>query len=260
MVRRGGAGWVPSRRRVGALVGLGMAVAVLNPAWGQSPDDEPRVRAVVEAVDEAVLTARLQETIIQVPKRPGLSFKAGDVLIEHDCQELRAQRDVARASVKTKALDLKNKRALNRLKAVGRHEVAVAQSEVNKALAEAKVIDVQLNYCTIKAPFDGQVSEIFANAHETPRRDGRLLAIVSEGRLELRIIVPSKWLSWISLGTGFEFVSDDTGARYQAQVASVAGKVDAVSQTITIVGTVDNRDERLLPGMGGEAVFRPQGS
>ena len=84
-----------------------------------------------------------------------------------------------------------------------------------------------------------------------------MLEIVSDGPLKIRLNVPAKWLSWLKVGTGFEIDIDETGKRYAARVSALNGRVDAVSQTIELEGTITQGGPELLPGMSGSARFSP---
>ncbi|MEO0851408.1 MAG: HlyD family secretion protein, partial [Pseudomonadota bacterium] len=122
------------------------------------------------------------------------------------------------------------------------------------------VIAARIKGCKIIAPFDGRVAQLSINAHELPANDQPLMKIVGTGALELRLIVPSRWLSWVTPGTAFDFIIDETGARYEATVLRLGAEVDAVSGTVPIIATFEMLPAAVLPGMSGVAEFAaPQG-
>ncbi|MEL6298038.1 MAG: HlyD family efflux transporter periplasmic adaptor subunit [Pseudomonadota bacterium] len=219
-----------------------------------------RVRGVVRAIDHAVISAPLQKPLIAVPKRVGARFRKGELLLRFDCAEETAQLRIAKAGHRSKALVLANRRRLRNLRAIGTHEVNLARADVARAAAEMDLITARLERCEIKAPFDGSVAAIHAKAHETPARDGRLLTLVSTRRLDLKIIVPSRWIQWLKPDRTFAFVVDDTDRTYRARVVARGRAVDPISQTFVVIGIVENVDDLLLPGMSGEAVFKRTGS
>ncbi|MEO0672490.1 MAG: efflux RND transporter periplasmic adaptor subunit [Pseudomonadota bacterium] len=230
--------------------------ATAAPVRAQMPMIAERVRGVVRAVEEAVISAPVQKRLKVVPARVGQRFTVGQTLIEFDCAEEVAARRAAEASHRAKQLILKNKRRLRALRAAGAHDVSLARAETDRARAEIDVIAARVSACLITAPFDGRVSGLFVKAHETPAPHAKLISIVSLRRLDLKIIVPSRWVRWIKRGYRFAFHVDDTGRAYNAEVVSVSGRVDPISQTIEVIADVTNVDALLLPGMSGEAVFR----
>jgi hypothetical protein len=65
---------------------------------------------------------------------------------------------------------------------------------------------------------------------------------------------PSRWLAWLKPGERLDAVIDETGRRHAMRVARVAGRVDAVSQTIELETTFEGGGADLLPGMSGRVV------
>jgi len=74
------------------------------------------------------------------------------------------------------------------------------------------------------------------------------------------MIVPSRWLDRLRVGSRFEVQVDETGRRYPTVVARISGRVDAVSQSIKIYARVVGDVADLLPGMSGRALIaQPDG-
>ena len=92
-----------------------------------------------------------------------------------------------------------------------------------------------------------------ARTHEAPPPNEKLIRIVSDGPLELHMVVPSKWLGWLKVGSSFDFKVDETGDTVKAVVDRISGAVDAVSQTVKIVCKVPRVPASVLPGMSGQA-------
>jgi multidrug efflux pump subunit AcrA (membrane-fusion protein) len=139
--------------------------------------------------------------------------------------------------------------------ALGKLELDIARAREAKAAADLGAIRVRLDQCSVVAPYDGRVVEILVREHETPAPGNPVLSILSDGVLEIEIIVPSSWLAWIKTGTAFEFAIDETGTRHDAVIERLGAAVDPVSQTIKIVGRLAQHDARILPGMSGTARF-----
>ena len=81
--------------------------------------------------------------------------------------------------------------------------------------------------------------------------------MVSDGPLKLRLNAPAKWVGWLKSGTRFEVSIDETTKVYKARVTAVNGRIDAVSQSIELEATIDEKAPDLLPGMSGAARFTP---
>ncbi len=97
--------------------------------------------------------------------------------------------------------------------------------------------------------------EQIAHAREIAASGQPLLKIQSGREVELELIVPSKWLTWLKPGAGFAFKIDETGSDIRGVVKRFGASVDPVSKTIRVTGIVTGRNGLVLPGMSGTATF-----
>jgi len=94
------------------------------------------------------------------------------------------------------------------------------------------------------------------NEHESVGPDQKLLSILSDEKLEIELIVPSGWLTWLKKGVEFQFLIDETGLDYKAKVEQLGASVDPVSQTIRVKGGFQSQSSEVLSGMSGTAKFK----
>jgi hypothetical protein len=73
--------------------------------------------------------------------------------------------------------------------------------------------------------------------------------------LELEFIVPSRWLAWLTPGTGFQVAIDETGKTYPAKVMRTGARVDPVSQSVKIAAAIDGKFNELIAGMSGRVLM-----
>jgi RND family efflux transporter MFP subunit len=219
-------------------------------------------RALIEPRAEAILSSEIGGRILELPIDAGERFAKGDVLVAFDCSFHQAELRAARAELTRAARTLDNKQQLARLNSIGQLEVALAEADVAKARAQVQTRQLYVNRCRLTAPYDGRVVERPVNAYETVGKDQELMSVIAAGGLKVRLIVPSRWLSWLEGGQRFELVIDETGGRHAAEVTTLGARIDPVSQTLALEGKLlDTETEapRLLPGMSGTARFDPPG-
>ena len=212
-------------------------------------------RGVVVPNAEVTLGAGVTAPIVRIPFKPGSAFAKGDTLIGFDCGRQRADLRAAKASLAKATMFLKGKRRLLQRGAAGKQEVREARSDVNAADAQVEGLRSVVSLCTVKAPFAGRVVERHADQYEIPAANAPVLTVVDDSVLELDLIVPSKWLRWVKPGTAFRFEVDEVGRSFEAKVARVGAKVDAVSQTVKLTGAFKLRPANVLAGMSGTAKF-----
>lgn len=219
--------------------------------------DAREVRGVLHAREQAMLSSELAGRILEMPFSEGQAFHKGDVLVRFDCSAYQAQLNAAQAGVRAASEELAHNRQLASLNSVGRFEVALAEAKQAEAQAQAQVYQVQVRRCAVQAPYDGQVVQRKAQPFESVASGAPLLEIVDNRSLEVRLLVPSRWLSRLKPGQTFNFVPDETGKPLQAEVKRLGARIDEASQTLLLIASVP-ADAGLVAGMSGTARFAEQ--
>ncbi|MET7246299.1 HlyD family efflux transporter periplasmic adaptor subunit [Methylobacterium sp. EM32] len=227
---------------------LGAIGAPVQAAYAQE------VRALLAADREATLTSDGPLLLERIAVDLGDRFEAGQVLARFDCALREARVGAATGVHKGALARLGSKQRLVKLGAIGGLDVELAGAEAQKAEGELAEARTAASHCVLRAPFAGRVAKRHANAHEAVAADRPILSIVSDGPLRLTAIVPSPWLRWLKVGDAFTVRVDETGRSYRASVAALSGRVDPASQSIEILGRIEDARD-LLPGMSGTAAF-----
>lgn len=213
---------------------------------------------MVTARNEAMLSTQINAIIAEMPFRAGDRFRKGDTLVRFDCSVQKAQYQRAQAEVSAARKTLTIKRELLRLSTVSPLDVQLAEAEVAKAeadLAQAAAVNAM---CLVRAPYDGRVLEAKAHAHESYSSGQPLLAILDDSSLEVEVLVPSSWLTWMKAETGFRLKIEENGQTVTGTVSKLGARIDQVSQTIKVYGSFGAKAGALIPGMTGEVTFDGQ--
>lgn len=216
------------------------------------------LRGIVKASREAMIGTDLSFPITSLPFREGQSFSKGDVLVAFDCGDLAAQVKSAEAVLRAETITKENNARLARSKAVGAFEVDLSRAKTDQAAAELEAFKSKMARCVLRAPYDGRIAFMRAHEHEIPEPNQPLMQIVSDGELEIEILLPSAWLRWLKPGSRFNIRIDETGETEQAQVSRIAAIVDPVSQTVKVTGFFSRDANGILPGMSGTAEFESE--
>jgi RND family efflux transporter MFP subunit len=220
---------------------------------------EPLIaRGLVVPLDQATISSRLEATIRSIGPENGAAFVAGETLVAFDCERFEAE--LLRAKVEAEAaLDTASvKEELARAGSASKLQAILAAAEVKRADAAALVAEKQVKQCNIKAPYAGRVVNRLANAHETVRFGDPLIEIVGEGRLEIRIFVPSAWLRRLAVGRHFIFDVDETGERFDTEIIALGAAIDNVSQLVEVRAKLARGGVSLLAGMSGRVMLEAQ--
>ncbi len=215
----------------------------------------PPVRGVVIAGQETTFSVDLQSRVSSTPFKTGESFARGDTLMTFECTAQQATSRAAMAELQAAKATYKNNLELKKYDAIGQYDVDISKAERDIAVAQTEAANAILQQCQIIAPYNGRVSELHINSHETPQPNQPLLKVVSTDSPELKMIVPSDWLLWLKPDMDFSFTVDETGKRYQAKVLRIGAEVDPISKTVLVMASTATSNDTLLPGMSGTALF-----
>lgn len=232
---------------------LGLASSALSEdrTAGPPQPSSAEIRGLVKAANRLDIGTDLVAPVEQAPFRDGEVFRKGDILIRFACDRYRAEWTAAEASAHSAQLALTQKTELRRFGAAGNGEVDIAKADLDKSRAQSAAIAARLAGCEIVAPFDGRVIALNVAPSEWPRTGQPLITILDDRIMEIEFVAPSHWLRWIAPGQPFAFHVDETGETLSAAVERIAAEVDAVSQTIRIVGRITGDKGRTLAGMSG---------
>ena len=215
------------------------------------------VHGLVRAAAQATITSGINLRIASLPFKTGESFTKGQALVTFDCSQLRAEREAAMATARAMHITYASNLSLVRLHAAGRNDVAIAKANADKADAKVDAWNAQMRDCTIKAPFDGAIASEPMNTFETPAANQPIMTIVNSKDLEVEVIVPAKWLTFLKNGTPFKISPAATGGTYEANVSRISAVVDPVSQTVKVFGKLTGDTGPIRPGMSVAATFEP---
>jgi RND family efflux transporter MFP subunit len=242
-----------------ALFAAVIALAAL-PVVAQSPASRPapeefKVPAIIAAGREAVLSAQMPGRISAVHVGIGDRFAAGAVLVEFDCAEKQALLAAAAAEGLGARETHLAKLRLQGLGAAGELEVMVAAAAAEKARSQVRLIEAQMLYCKVLAPYAGAVAAVRVKAAESVNLGQPLLEIASDGSAKAQINVPASWGAWLRIGTSVSVKTPD-GKTYAARVAKMSSRIDGASQSLEIEAHfVGAGSRRLTPGMAASAEF-----
>jgi len=217
-----------------------------------------QARGVLRAKQQATLSSELAGRVLELPFSEGEAFDKGAVLVRFDCSAYQAQLNAAEAATRAAQQQLNHTERLAALNSVGEFEVAMAQAKRAEAAAQAQVYRVQVNRCSIAAPYAGKVVSREVQPFESVASGAPLLSIVDNSKLEIHLLVPSGWLSQLKPGSQLQFIPDETGQALQATIKRLGARIDEGSQTLLVIAELPTDSPDLLAGMSGTAEFAEQ--
>ena len=98
--------------------------------------------------------------LMEIPVKEGQAVKKGDVMFQILPTLYKAKLDAELAEVQLAQRDFDNTQRLVETNVVSPRMLALFQAKLAKAQAKAKLAEAELNFTTVKAPFDGIVDRL----------------------------------------------------------------------------------------------------
>jgi HlyD family secretion protein len=137
----------------------------------------------------------------------------------------------------------------------------VAESEVGVAAATVARVRTLMGYATIKAPFEGVITErlVDPGAFVRSAAEGTTQPMLSISRVDfirLALEIPESDAPWIRVGTKVEIVVKSLGDEMiEGTITRSAGSLKAATRTMRAEVDLPNKDRRLAPGMYAQVVI-----
>ncbi len=116
--------------------------------------------------------------------------------------------------------------------------------------AEVKLAEKRLADTTLRAPFDGSVTQKHVSTGQYVDRNMPVLTLVKAWPLRLRVEVPESDSALVRAGSTIEFTTDAVpGRSFRAMVRELSPSLDSRSRQLLIEARLADADPRLRPGM-----------
>ena len=224
---------------------------------------------VVMADRSVTLAAKIVGRIAAVNVEEGQSVESGDVLINIDDAQLRAEHSSAKAVLSqervkldyTKKLDdryqtLYQQKSISLDRAdEASFNYEVARTSVDRALAELASIEVMLAETKIRAPFSGVIIGKTAEVGKVTATGESLLMLEDQSTLKFRTSIKEQDIIHIEFGQEMNITIDALDdLRLVGTVSKIIPSGDVSTHEFTVEAKLPPQ-HKLYPGMFGKAEF-----
>ncbi len=193
------------------------------------------VTGQVTAIFKAALSSRIQGTISTLFVRDGTPVVKGQTLLQLDNRDVLADLARASAEVENAKAQLDRMNQLYAQDAVSKQEMENATRAHKVAEANRKTVLAQLTYTTVKAPFDGVITEKMVEAGELASPGQLLLRMENPRQLRLHATVAEGDLKSVSQGDKISVVIDALGEQaLDGVVGQIMPAGDSQTHTFTV--------------------------
>ena len=193
------------------------------------------VTGQVMPIFHAILSSRIQGTIERLLVREGAQVSKGQLLIQLDSRDVKADLARAEAEVENAKAQLDRMKTLYGQDAVSKQEMENAIRTYKVAEADRKAVLAQLSYTAVKAPFDGMITEKNVEAGELASPGQPLLKMEDSRQLRLETTVAEGDLKFVSLGDKIPILIDALGVQtLRGIISQILPAGDPHTHTFTV--------------------------
>jgi membrane fusion protein (multidrug efflux system) len=202
----------------------------------------------VRANEEIEIVGEVAGKVAAVEFHEGSRVASGDLLLQIDDTQLRAERDRAAYRVALAERSEARQRRLLDEGLVSQEEYDFAQSELNVLRAELALAEARLLKTRIHAPFSGVIGlrQVSLGSYLTPQTVIATLQQVDPVRVDFSI--PEKYAGRSRPGVQVEFRTRGSRSTHVGEIAAIEPRVDLDTRSLTIRARSPNRDGALVPG------------
>ena len=202
---------------------------------------------------QATLHAKVTGYIATLTVDKGDAVKAGQVLATLEVPELQA--DIAKSKAEVTAASIEVKR-LHAARAKSPDLIlpqAIDDAEAKLAIAQAGLerSETQIQFATLKAPFDGIITARFADPGSLATANTtKLLEVTDLSTVRLQIPVTELETGLVTVGKPVKAQIDAAGATpIEANISRIAYALDPATRTMLAETDLKNPELKLRPGM-----------
>ena len=208
------------------------------------------VIGTMEAVKGVTVSADLPGTVARIGFDSGQSVKAGDVLVELDTRQeraqlaaLEAQRDLARVNF-GRTQQLVNEGVVSRME----YDQATSQQKAT----EANVAEIRatIERKTIRAPFSGTLGIRQVNLGQYLSAGQPIVSLQALNPIYVNFGVPQQIVAQSLVGRTLRVTKEDLPSiAFSGRVTAIDSVVNEATRNVQVQATLPNPEGKLRPGM-----------
>ena len=208
------------------------------------------VIGTAQAIQGVTVNADLPGTVAKINFDSGKSVHAGDVLVELDTRQERAQLAAAESDRDLARINYGREQQLVKEGVVPRTEFDNAFAQQKSTEARVGEIQATIDRKTIRAPFSGILGIRQINLGQYLAAGQSIVSLQSLNPIYVNFGVPQQEAQRVQIGRTLHVTSDDLpGVQFPGRVTAVDSVVDQTTRNLQVQSTLENPKAKIRPGM-----------
>jgi membrane fusion protein, multidrug efflux system len=208
------------------------------------------VIGTMEAVHGVTVSADLPGTVAKINFESGKSVQAGDILVELDTRQERAQLASLQAQHELSSLNYDRAKNLSNAGVVSRQDYDRANADQRQTEANVAEVKATIERKIIRAPFSGILGLRKVNLGQYLAAGAPIVSLQSLDPIYVDFGIPQEAALKVQVGRQLVVTSDDLpGREFRGQVTALDSLVDQTTRNIQVQAALRNPGGKLKPGM-----------
>lgn len=208
------------------------------------------VIGTAEAIQGVTVSADLPGTVDKINFESGKAVRAGEVLVELDTRQERAQLAAAEADRDLARINYGRQQQLVKEGVIARTEYDNAFAQQKSTEAKVGEIKATIERKTIRAPFSGILGIRQANLGQYLAAGQAIVSLQSINPIYVNFGVPQQEAAQVRVGRTLRVTSDNLpGVEFSGRVTAVDSVINESTRNIQVQATLSNPGGKLRPGM-----------
>ncbi|MGH2362555.1 MAG: efflux RND transporter periplasmic adaptor subunit, partial [bacterium] len=196
------------------------------------------------------VTSRIASVVSRINFTEGEDVPAGQLLVELDNRETRADLAVAEASLQQSRSQYERSRQLADTRVISESQMDELEAKMKMDQAQVQAARARLDNAFIRAPFAGTVGLRRVSLGDLVDSNTVITTLDDARTVRLEFTVPENFLSELHLGLSIKAESAAyPGSAFAGTVTSIDSRVDPVTRALTVIAKIPNPERLLKPGM-----------
>jgi membrane fusion protein (multidrug efflux system) len=208
------------------------------------------VIGTVEAVHGVDVSADLPGSIAKINFESGKAVQAGEVLVELDTRQERAQLASLEAQRELASVNYTRMQQLVNEGVISKAEFDQATAQQKATAANVAEIRATIERKTIRAPFSGILGIRKVNLGQYLAAGTPIVQLQALNPIYVNFGLPQQAVGTVSVGRSLRVTSEDLkGVAFSGKVTALDSVVDQATRNIQVQATLANPKAKLRPGM-----------
>jgi membrane fusion protein, multidrug efflux system len=202
------------------------------------------------AIHGVTVSADLPGTVGKIMFDSGKQVREGEVLVQLDTRQERAQLEAAEAAQELAKIRYGRTRDLLNQGVISKQEFDQATAEQRQGDAKVTEIRATIARKTIRAPFSGTLGIRQANLGQYLAAGDPIVPLQSMDPIYVNFNLPQEMAAQVQPGRTVRIGADElAGTQFPGRITAVNSVVDQTTRNIEVQATVANPGGKLRPGM-----------